>query len=122
MYRALMLSSGSDSPERPTTKITRACPSGSMTVRTAVTWRGLSASMRAASSSSRLFEGRAGEAADLFAKSGTESIDVEPGDLGRHDGRAFGCGELLIDGGLRHHRQQGEEHSKCAHALVESKE
>jgi len=69
-----------------------------------------------------LFERRAGEAANLLAKPGTESIDVEPGDLGGDDGRAFRHGELLINGRLRHHGQQGEEHSKCAHALGESKE
>ena len=64
----------------------------------------------------------AGEVADLLAKAGTQAIDVEAGHLRHADDRAFRGDGLLICRGLWRGDQQGEEQSKCAHALGESKE
>ena len=78
--------------------------------------------MRAASSSSALFQRRAGKIADVLPKARAQTIDVEAGDLRRGDDRAFRNGGLLIGRSLRRGGQQREEQSKCAHALGESKE
>ena len=70
----------------------------------------------------RLLQRCLGEAADRVAKTGTQAIDIEPGDLRRGDDRPFRDDRLLIGRGLRRGGQQREEQSKCAHALGESKE
>ncbi len=69
-----------------------------------------------------LLERRTGKAPNLLSQAGAQAIDIEAGHLRRGDDGAFRDGRLLIGGGLRRHRQQGDEQCSCSHARVESKE